>query len=148
MILSSDIPEQNFFRMKCFLLTISISFCPGWSQRMDNKLLEIRSYNLKPGPRDQFHKVMTKEALPMLQAVNMQVIVYGPSSHDENSYFLMRLFNDAEDRQTQEDAFYGSTEWLRGPREKVLSFIEDYTTITIPASERLIQGLRSNQPPI
>jgi hypothetical protein len=113
------------------------------TMNVSDKLLEIRSYNLKPGTRDQFHKVMTEEAFPMLQRVNMEVVAYGPSSHDENTYFLMRLFNNLDDRQKQEDAFYGSDEWIKGPRERILSFIENYTTITLPADERLIQSLRA-----
>ena len=59
---------------------------------VDDAHVEIRSYNLKPGTRDRFHQLFLKEALPMLNRWKVDVIAYGPSLHDKDSYFLMRAF--------------------------------------------------------
>lgn len=106
------------------------------------RTVEIRSYNLKPGTRDRFHALFLEEALPMLQRWKVDVVAYGPSLHDQDSYFLMRAFESVEQRQKSEDAFYGSDEWIKGPRERVLADIDSYTTIVIHVDEATLNGLR------
>ncbi len=49
------------------------------------RVVEMRSYNLKPGTRDRFHQIVLKEALPMLKRWKVDVIGYGPSLHDADS---------------------------------------------------------------
>ena len=106
------------------------------------RTVEIRSYNLKPGTRDRFHQLFLKEALPMLNRWKVDVVAYGPSLHDQDSYFLMRTFTSVEQRQKDEDAFYGSQEWIKGPRERVLADIDSYTTIVVHLDEGTLAGLR------
>ena len=110
---------------------------------MAQRVVEIRSYNLKPGTRDRFHQLFLKEALPMLQRWKVDVVAYGPSLHDHDSYFLMRAFDGVEQRQKSEDAFYGSAEWIKGPRERVLADIDSYTTIVLKLDEATLNGLRN-----
>ena len=78
----------------------------------------------------------------MLKRWKVDVIAYGPSLHDQDSYFLMRSFTGVVIRQKEEDAFYGSAEWVKGPRERVLAGIDSYTTIVIELDEATIRGLR------
>jgi len=77
--------------------------------------VEIRSYSLKPGTRDEFHRLFIEEAFPMLKRWDVDVVAYGPSLHDENLYHLMRRYDSLAHRQQSEDAFYGSNEWRQGP---------------------------------
>jgi ketosteroid isomerase-like protein len=105
-------------------------------------VLEIRSYNLKGGTRDNFHELFVREALPMLRQWNVDVVAYGPSRHDRDSYFLMRAFSSLEARERSEEAFYGSAEWLNGPRAAVLAAIDSYTTIVIRVDDATLGGLR------
>lgn len=107
------------------------------------RVVEIRSYNLKPGTRDRFEQTFLKEALPMLKRWKVEVVSYGPSRHDQDSWFLMRAFESVEQRQKDEDAFYGSDEWKQGPRERILADIVSYTTVVIPVDDRTLQGLRN-----
>jgi ketosteroid isomerase-like protein len=106
------------------------------------RVVEIRSYNLKPGTRDRFQQLFLEEAYPMLRSVRMDVVGYGPSLHDENSWFLMRSFESIDKRQKAEDAFYGSAEWRNGPRDAILERIESYTTVIIELDDATIDGLR------
>ena len=107
-----------------------------------NHFVEIRSYNLKPGTRDEFHRLFLEEAFPMLQRWNVDVVAYGPSLHDENSYYLMRRFDSLAHREQSEDSFYGSVEWRQGPRAAIIACIENYTEIVIELDEAALQGLR------
>ena len=107
-----------------------------------HEVIEIRSYNLKPGTRDRFHQTFLKEALPMLKRWKVDIVSYGPSQHDQDSYFLMRGFEGVAERQKSEDAFYGSDEWKQGPRERILADIDSYTTIVVRLDAATINGLR------
>ena len=107
------------------------------------RTVEIRSYNLKPGTRDRFQQLAIKEALPMLRRWKVDVVAHGPSLHDKDSYFLIRAFTSVEQRQKDEDAFYGSEEWIKGPRDRVLADIESYTTIVVHLDDATLQGLRT-----
>jgi ketosteroid isomerase-like protein len=110
------------------------------------RAVEIRSYNLKPGSRDRFHQRFVSEALPMLERFRVDVVAYGPSLHDADSYFLVRSFPGLEERERMEDAFYGSEEWRKGPREAVLADIESYTTIVVHLDDATLAGLRNLDP--
>jgi ketosteroid isomerase-like protein len=108
------------------------------------RIVEVRSYNLKPGTRDQFQALFEREALPMLKRWKVDVVGYGPSLHDKDSWFLMRGFPSVEARQKSEDAFYGSQEWIKGPREAILAGIDTYATIVITVDESTLRGLRQS----
>src|SRR5262250_3287112 len=84
------------------------------NQLNDNRVIEIRSYNLRPGTRNQFHKLFLEQALPLLKKWNVEVVTYGPSIHDSDSYFLVRSYKDLQDMQQSEDIFYGSDDWKKG----------------------------------
>lgn len=130
----------------CTIGLAALLVCPlltAQSQKgQASRVVEIRSYNLKPGTRDRFHRLVEREALPMLRRWKVDVVAYGPSLHDSDSYYLMRSFASLEDRQRSEDAFYGSDEWQQGPREAILADIESYTTVVIRLDDATLRGLR------
>jgi hypothetical protein len=104
--------------------------------------LEIRSYSLKPGTREEFARLFLEEAMPLLQRWNIDVVAYGPSMHDEDSYYLMRRYDSLPQREESEDAFYSSDEWRLGPRGAILALIENYAEIVLELDEVTLQGLR------
>jgi hypothetical protein len=106
------------------------------------RFVEIRSYNLKPGTRSAFHALMTEKGLPMLRRWNVDVVAYGPSLHDEDSYVVIRAYASLEERQRSQDAFYGSAEWRQGPREPILALIDSYTSVVLELDEATVNGLR------
>jgi hypothetical protein len=107
-----------------------------------NHVVEIRSYSLKPGTRDQFHRLFLEQAYPMLKSWKVDVVAYGPSLHDNDSYYLMRRYDNLAQREDSENAFYGSDEWKQGPREAIIALIEHYTEIVLELDESTVQGLR------
>ena len=108
--------------------------------------LEIRSYNLKPGTRLDFHRLFLEEAYPLLKRRNVDVVSYGPSLHDLDSYYLMRCYASLAERETSENAFYGSETWRQGPREAIIALIESYTEIVLELDEATVHGLREVRP--
>ena len=111
---------------------------------MKKKFVEIRSMNLKNGTREEFHRRFLEKALPLLKKWNMDVVAFGPSLHDENSYYVIRAFESLDDRQVREDAYYGSTDWRLGPREEMLALIENYFDVVTEMELETVNALRRN----
>jgi hypothetical protein len=109
-------------------------------------ILEIRTYRLKPGTRDEFVRVMRDEAAPLLATAGIRVVGIGASLAAEDGHeeaYLMRAFDSLSRRGEQEDAFYGSDTWRLGPREAVVSRIESYHTIVIEVSAEAVAALEA-----
>lgn len=126
----------------CLLPTATLTAPPISDFPPGTLLVEIRSYNLKPGTRAQFDRLV-RETLPLLAKWKVDVVAYGPSAHDDNSYYLIRAFVSLDARQRSEDAFYGSADWRDGPRERVLALIESYTTVVVTLDAATVDGLRA-----
>jgi hypothetical protein len=107
-----------------------------------NYFIEIRSLNLKPGTREEFHRLYIEEALPLLKRWNFDVVAHGPSLHDEDTYYVIRRYDSPAQREQMEDAYYASDDWRKGPREAMLALIENYMDIVLEVDEVTVQGLR------
>jgi hypothetical protein len=107
-----------------------------------SRMVEIRSYNLKPGTREHFQHVFVTDVMPLLARWKVDVVSFGPSPADADSWYLMRGYASLEERRKSEDAFYGSDDWKKGPREAILAAIDSYATIVIPVDEATLRGLR------
>jgi hypothetical protein len=105
-----------------------------------NHFIEIRSLNLKPGTREEFHRLYIEEALPLLQRWNFDVVAHGPSLGDEDTYYVIRRFESLAQREEMEDAYYASDDWRKGPRERILALIENYTDIVLELDEVTVEG--------
>jgi hypothetical protein len=105
--------------------------------------VEFRAYNLLPDAGPEFHRLVVEESLPLLARWDVDVLGYGFSSDDRSSYFLIRAFESLEQRQSTEDAFYGSDEWIEGPREAILALIDTYTTIVLEMDGATVEALRA-----
>jgi hypothetical protein len=106
------------------------------------RFLEIRSYTVRPGTRDEFRRLVVEESLPMLRRWEVEVVAFGPSPHDDVSCYLMRAYESLEHRERSQEAFYGSAEWREGPRDRILALIESYATVVIEVDAATLAGLR------
>ena len=100
-------------------------------------MIEILILNLRPGTRDEFHRLYVKESLPLQKKWNINVVANGPSLHDDNSYYVIRSFKNLEDRKKRQNDFYNSDDWQKGPRTAILSKTEHLTTVVV--SEEVMQ---------
>lgn len=104
--------------------------------------VEIRSYNLKSSNRDEFHRLVCQESYPLMKRWGVDVIAFGPSPHDDISYFLIRGYESLEHRQSSQDVFYGSSDWRQGPREAIISLIDSDTSIVLEMEVSVVDSLR------
>ena len=107
-----------------------------------SRVVEIRSYNLKAGAREEFVRLFREQARPMLGRWGVDVIGFGASLHDRNSFYLIRGYASVEELGLSQDAFYGSDEWRQGPRAAILKCIEGYSSAVMSLDDETIAGLR------
>lgn len=91
---------------------------------MQNQVIEILQYRLKPQSGQTFHQIMREISVPLHKQHGIDVIAYGNSLHDIDSYYLIRAFETETKLQQQLDAFYASDDWRDGPRESIIRLIE------------------------
>jgi uncharacterized protein (TIGR02246 family) len=125
-------------------MVIGVAAAPALAQTTPaSATLEIRVYTLKPGVRDDFHARFVSDSLPLLHRAGIDVVAFGPSQHDRDSYFLMRSFPGIGERDRIEEQFYGSRAWREGPRDAVLAAIDSYSTALLTVDAATLKGLRT-----
>jgi NIPSNAP len=95
-------------------------------------VLDLRTYALVPGGRDEFDRIFREGAFPMLRRAGVQVVCYGPSLVDDRHYFLARAFRSVAERERQLSAFYGSDDWRESFEGTVTGLIETYHVVVVP----------------
>jgi len=60
--------------------------------------VEIRTYTLKPGARDEFVRDFDHDSLPLLERWGVDVIAFGPSLEREDGAYLMCAYANLEHR--------------------------------------------------
>lgn len=107
-----------------------------------SRVIEIRSYNLKADCGPVFHALVMEHSLPMLKRWNVDVVRCEPSLDNPDFYCLIRSYASVEDRDESQAAFYGSEEWLQGPRNSILELIESYTSVVLDVDDATLASLR------
>lgn len=111
------------------------------------KLIEIRTYRLKPG-RAQAFVAAVGVALPLVRASGMDVVAFGRSDHEHESFFLIRAFDSRAQLVDQQDAFYGSDAWRQGPRQALVDCLDTYLNTLLWLPAEAVESLRaSHEPP-
>lgn len=105
------------------------------------RVIEIRSYRLASGGRKQFHQWVSQHSVPLMQGWGIAVLGFGPSLHDQCSYYLIRAFADLADLEATQAAFYASPGWRNGPRAAILSLIESDANVVLELDETAIEAL-------
>lgn len=98
-------------------------------------IVEIRTYRVRANAADEFVRLMTSQALPLLAEHGIAVLDCGlsldPDGEPQADAYLIRSFQSLARREAQEAGFYGSDAWTQGPREPVLALIEGFHTIVL-----------------
>ena len=109
---------------------------------MATRLIEVRSYKLKPGTAAAFHATAVSSAVPLLREWSTDIVAFGPSAHEPDTYFLIRAYKDLADLKAKQDAFYGSDAWKKGPRESIVPLVVSYLSTVLWQSQEAIDDLR------
>lgn len=96
-------------------------------------VVDLRTYRLVEGGRDEFDRIFRDAALPLLESRGIEVSGFGPSLADDRHYYLARTFPSEQDRERLLASFYDSAEWRDGYAERVDALIESFHHLVVPA---------------
>lgn len=97
-------------------------------------IVEVRSYRIKPGKRDEFIKFFETKSVPALREYGMKIV--GPllDVENPNKFVFLRSFPSLEDRERMKDAFYSSDIWTNELEGYAMPLLESYDVILCEAS--------------
>ncbi len=97
-------------------------------------IVEVRSYRIKPGKREEFIKLFETRAVPAMRTYGMQVI--GPllDVENPNKFVFLRNFPSLEERERMRDAFYGGELWKNELEGLAMPLLESYDVILCEAT--------------
>jgi hypothetical protein len=101
-------------------------------------ITEIRIYKLKENAAIEFHKVFAEQSLQMMKRWKVDVVDFGFSLIDKDSFYLMRNYQNIEHRKESQEAFYGSDEWIYGPEKAIMDCIDTYNTVVVDSEKFII----------
>jgi hypothetical protein len=92
-------------------------------------IVEVRSYRIKPGKREEFIKMFETRAVPALRSYGMKVIGPFLDVENPNKFVFLRSFPSLEERDRIKDAFYGSEVWKNELEEFAMALLDSYDVI-------------------
>lgn len=103
-------------------------------------LLEVRTYTLKDGKRDEFVRWFEEDALPVMRECGIDVLGQFTSTEDANTFVWLRAFADEADKDAKYEAFYGSEAWKNGLESQARSMLESLDVkVVSPTGKSAIQ---------
>ncbi len=106
-------------------------------------VIEIRTYHLREGTAEHFHRTMHEYSLPLLRAAGTDVLAALPSAEDAGEYMIVRGYQSRAQRQASQDAFYASNAWVDGPRMAIMACIDSCHTVVVAATPSLTGSMRA-----
>ena len=71
---------------------------PRWLRRI-SLIIEMRTYKLKPGKRDEFLQIFRTRCMPAHAEIGMKILGPFLSVEDADTFFFMRGFPDLPSRE-------------------------------------------------
>jgi heme-degrading monooxygenase HmoA len=94
-------------------------------------IIEMRTYKLKPGKRDEFIRIFRTRSMPAHAEIGMKI--RGPffSIEDPDTFFFMRGFPDLASREPMKAAFYEGDLWKNELENLLMPMIEKYDVVVV-----------------
>jgi NIPSNAP protein len=92
-------------------------------------IVEVRSYRIKPGRREEFIEFFQERSIPALRSHGMKVL--GPliDLENPNKFVWLRSFPSLEERERMRDAFYEGDLWKNELEAIAMPMLESYDVI-------------------
>lgn len=97
-------------------------------------IVEVRSYRIKPGRREEFLEFFETRSIPALRSHGMQVM--GPliDLENPNKFVWLRSFPSLEERDRMRDEFYNGDLWKNELEAIAMPMLESYDVILCETS--------------
>jgi quinol monooxygenase YgiN len=97
-------------------------------------IVEVRSYRIKPGYREEFIRLFETKAIPALRKYGMKVVGPMLDVENPNKFVFLRSFPSLEERDRIKDAFYGSEIWKNELERFAMPLLDSYDVILCETS--------------
>jgi len=97
-------------------------------------IVEVRSYRIKPGRREEFVRLFETRAVPAQRAHGMQIL--GPllDLEDPDRFVFLRSFPSLGERDRMKEAFYEGDLWKNELEALAMPMLESYDVILCETS--------------
>ena len=96
-------------------------------------IVEMRTYRLKPGRREEFLSIFLERSLPAHQQIGMKILGPFLSVEDPDVFFFMRGFPDLASREPMKAQFYEGALWKQELEHVLMPMIEKYEVVVVDA---------------
>ena len=94
-------------------------------------IVEMRSYRLRPGKREEFLAIFRQKSVPAHRALGMKILGPFPSLEDADVFFFMRAFPDLASREPMKEKFYGGELWKSELEHLLMPMIVSYDVVLV-----------------
>jgi NIPSNAP len=104
-------------------------------------IVEVRTYKIKEGLRDEFIKFFETRSIPAQEAKGMMIL--GPLLDLENADVViwLRAFPSLEERERMKHEFYEGPEWKNELEEIAMPMLESYSVALTATSSGFVSSL-------
>ena len=89
-------------------------------------IVEVRSYRITPGKREEFIEFFEKRSIPALQSHGMKIVGPFIDLENPNKFMFIRAFPSMEDLHRMKDEFYGGRLWKEELEAIAMPMLESY----------------------
>ena len=100
-------------------------------------IVEMRTYKLKPGCRDDFLEIFRAKSMPAHETIGMKIIGPFPSIEDPDVFFFMRGFPDLASREPMKAKFYEGELWKQELEHVLMPMIVSYDVVLVEDESHL-----------
>lgn len=92
-------------------------------------IVEVRSYRITPGRREEFLEFFEKRSIPALQSHGMKVVGPFIDLENPNKFVWLRCFPSLEERDRMKRDFYEGDLWTNELEAIAMPMLESYDVI-------------------
>jgi hypothetical protein len=97
-------------------------------------IVEVRSYRIRPGRREEFIKLFETRAIPALRSHGMKVLGPLVDLENPNKFVWLRSFPSLAERERMKNAFYEGELWKNELEAIAMPLLESYDVILCETS--------------
>jgi|ERR1700731_910974 len=100
-------------------------------------IVEIRTYEIKPGLRDRFVDFLRCKSGPVQKAKGIQLLGPFIDLENQNIVICLRGFPSREERDRMRAAFYCGPEWKTQLKAEAMTLVERHEVVVAETREHL-----------
>jgi hypothetical protein len=97
-------------------------------------IVEVRSYRIKPGHREEFIRFFETRCVPALREHGMKILGPLVDIENPNKFVFLRSFPSLEERDRMKEVFYEGPVWKNELEAIAMPLIDSYDVILCETS--------------